>query len=160
MTMRRFAQDTEVSVQKSEAEIKSLLIRYGATAFMSGGNATGAMIAFEMVARKIVFRMELPNRADEQFTHYTHSSGKMVPRSVEKANEQWEQACRSRWRALALAIKAKLEAVAVGITTFEEEFLAHIVLHDGLTVGQHVRPRIAEYYDSGKVTPLLEGPKS
>ena len=71
-----------------------------------------------------------------------------------------EQACRSRWRALALAVKAKLEAVAIGITTFEDEFMAHIVMPDGLTVGEHVRPRIASAYESGQVTPLLGGPKS
>ena len=43
----------------------------------------------------------------------------------------WEQVCRQRWRALLLIIRAKLEAVASGITTLENEFLANIVLPDG-----------------------------
>ena len=39
------------------------------------------------------------------------------------AHGRWEQACRQRWRALALVIKAKLEAIDAEISTFEEEFL-------------------------------------
>ena len=68
-----------------------------------------------------------------------------------------EQEVRRRWRALALVVKAKLEAVASNITTFEEEFMAHIVMPDGRTVGQHVRPQIEASYASGKVVPLLLG---
>jgi hypothetical protein len=154
--MRRFAQETSVSVEKSKAEIEAMLSKYGATAFMSGTNQTEAIIAFEMSARKIMFRLTLPNKADRRFTH---TPSRNTPRHPADAHGEWEQACRSRWRALALAIKAKLEAVAVGITTFENEFMAHIVMPDGLTVGDHVRPRIADAYASGKVTPLLEGPK-
>jgi hypothetical protein len=45
---------------------------------------------------------------------------------------------RRRWRSLALAIKAKLEVVASGIATFDEEFMAHLVLPDGTTVGDRV----------------------
>ena len=43
---------------------------------------------------------------------------------------------RQRWRALALCIKAKLEAVECGITSFEEEFLAHVVMPNGQTFGK------------------------
>jgi hypothetical protein len=46
----------------------------------------------------------------------------------------WEQACRSRWRALALIIKAKLEAVDLGITSVEKEFAPDMVMGDGRTV--------------------------
>ena len=154
--MRRFAEKTSVSVDKSKAEIEALLTRYGATAFMSGSNQAEAVIAFEMKERKIMFRLQLPNKQDRQFTH-TIGRGKL--RKPQDALAEWEQGCRSRWRALALAIKAKMEAVEVGIMTFENEFMAHIVMPDGLTVGDHVRPRIADAYASGKVTPLLEGPK-
>jgi hypothetical protein len=57
-----------------------------------------------------------------------------------------------------LVIKAKLEAVEGGITTFEDEFLAHIVLPDGQTVAHHVRPRIEAVYSSGEVQALLPTP--
>lgn len=155
--MRRFAQDTSVSVEKSRAEIEGLLTRYGATSFMAGVNQVEAVIAFEMKDRKIMFRLPVPDRAARRFTH---TPGRDLPRRPEEAIREWEQACRSRWRALALAIKAKLEAVEIGITTFEDEFMAHIMMPDGLTVGDHMRPRITDAYASGNVTPLLPGPSS
>lgn len=151
--MRRFAEDTSVSVEKSRAEIEKLLTKYGASAFMSGNNQVEAVIAFEMKDRKIMFRLPLPRKDERRFTHSSRGM-----RTASAALEGWEQACRSRWRALALAIKAKLEAVAIGITTFEDEFMANIVMPDGMTVGQHVRPRIADAYASGQVTPLLPAP--
>ena len=58
------------------------------------------------------------------------------------AQKAWEQACRQRWRALSLCIKAKLEACESGITTFEEEFLAQLVLPGGVTVAEKIMPSI------------------
>lgn len=72
-------------------------------------------------------------------------------------HKAWEQACRQRWRALALAIKAKLEAVEAGITTFEDEFMAHIVLPDGSTFGSWARPQIAKVYELNAMPALLPG---
>lgn len=158
--MGKFAADTDVSAEKSRAEIERLIIRYGATstAFM---NAPGrAMIMFEAHNRRIVFELPLPNRDDREFIHYRHSSGRMLPRKSDAALAAWEQGCRQRWRALVLVIKAKLEAVESGITTFENEFLAHIIMPDGLTVAQHVRPRIAAAYETQTMQPLLPGPST
>lgn len=64
---------------------------------------------------------------------------------------------RQRWRALALAIKAKLEAVETGIATFEEEFLNYIVLPDGVTVGEFIRPQIETAYATGTMPKMLPG---
>ncbi len=58
---------------------------------------------------------------------------------------------------LALVIKAKLEAVETGITMFDEEFLAHIVLPNGNTVGQFMLPQVESTYNSGAMPPLLPG---
>lgn len=63
-------------------------------------------------------------------------------RSDDAAEKAWEQATRQRWRALHLVVKAKLEAVESGITVFDDEFLAHIVLPDGGTVGRWMRLRV------------------
>jgi len=56
---------------------------------------------------------------------------------------------RRRWRALVLVVKGKLEAVESEIVTFEEEFLAHLVLPNGQTVGSEVRPMVAQAYETG-----------
>jgi len=152
--MTSFAQATTVSVDKSRSEIERLIVRYGATstAFMSGPGR--AMIMFEAQDRRIVFELPLPDQSDAVFRY----DGRKHLRSSEQRYEVWEQACRQRWRALALVIKAKLEAVESGITTFEDEFLAHIMMPDGITVGKHIKPNIAAVYAGGKMRPLLPAP--
>jgi hypothetical protein len=152
--MTRFAENTAVSVEKSRAEIEGLIIRYGATssAFMNGPGK--AVIMFEAKQRRVMFTLLLPNLDDKAFMR----DGRGTVRGPEGRRKAWEQACRQRWRALALVIKAKLEAVESGITTFQDEFLAHIVMPDGQTVGTHLHPRIAAAYEAGKMVPLLPGP--
>ncbi|MEM9027083.1 MAG: hypothetical protein AAGC70_01820 [Pseudomonadota bacterium] len=154
---RRYAADTSVSVAKTRADLEVLLDRYGAESVMLGRSTTEAIVGWMMRERKIIIRMKLPDPQAEEFKR-TPSRNKV--RTREAAHAAWEQACRSRWRALHLAIKAKLEAVEVGITTFEEEFLAHIVMPDGRPVGEHVLPGVSLAYRDGKVTPLLEPPDS
>lgn len=146
-----FAEGTTVSVEKSRAEIEKLITRYGATstAFMTAPGR--AIVCFEANGRRIMFELKLPDIAEKQFLR----DGRGSTLSPIKRAEKWEQACRQRWRALALVIKAKLEAVESGITTFEDEFLAHIVMPDGQTVATHIKPRIAEAYDGGKMLALM-----
>lgn len=152
--MAKFAENTSVSVEKSRAEIESLIVRYGAThtAFMSAPSR--AVICFEAKGRRIMFELPLPDRSEKRFQR----DGRGSLRSAQKIGEAWEQACRQRWRALALVIKAKLEAVESGITAFEDEFLAHIVMPDGQTVASHVKPRIAQAYEEQLMVPLLPAP--
>lgn len=151
--MTLYASDTSVSVSRSKAEIEAILERYGASQFMSGWDASQAVIGFTMPVgeevRQVRFLLPMPDKLDRRFTH--HSKGE---RTSDAALKAWEQACRQRWRALALVIKAKLEAVSAGISVFEDEFLANIVMHDGRTVSQHVRPTIARVYQ-GNIQPLL-----
>ena len=155
---RKFAENTEVPVERSRSEIEGLIVRYGATstAFFTGPDES--MIAFEAKGRRVIFRLPLPKRSQKEIANYRHSTGKWVPRDAGGIQAAWEKACRQRWRALALVIKAKLEAVECGISLFEDEFLANIVMPDGQTVSDHVRPRIAAAYESGTMQPLLPAP--
>jgi hypothetical protein len=148
----RYAVNTEVSVEKSRGEIERILSRYGATAFMYGWDEAKAVVQFRASDRLIRFLLPLPDRDDRAFTH-TPSKG--LRRSSDDAERAWEQACRVQWRSLALVIKAKLEAVEAGITEFEDEFLAHVVLPDGSTVGAFIRPQIADAYSSGLMPSAL-----
>jgi hypothetical protein len=152
----RFAADTSVSVDRSKAEIERLLARYGAQQFMAGWRDGEACIGFVIERRTIRFLLPLPDRAADEFTKTPAGRRR---RSADDAARAWEQACRSRWRALLLVIKAKLEAVAVGISTIEDEFLAWTVLPggDGRTVGDVLRPQIAASIESGKPARLLLG---
>jgi hypothetical protein len=66
-----------------------------------------------------------------------------------------ERTCRQRWRALTFVIKAKLEAVEAGISEFESEFLANVVLPDGSSVGDFIRPQIERAYSEGTLPSAL-----
>jgi hypothetical protein len=156
-----YASGTSVTVDRSRAEIESLLRRYGADQFVSGWEAgRRALIGFRAHGKQVRFELTLPDPGDPIFQpkrrlHRRYNSASRSYVNVGASGDRYEAEVRRRWRALALVVKAKLEAVATGITTFETEFMAHIVMPDGRTVGDHVRPRIEAAYASGKMQPLL-----
>lgn len=150
--MGRYATDTSVSSEQTRMEIERTLRRYGASRFAYATMDDRAMIGFEMAGRQIRFLLPLPDQNDRQFTHTPERGARRTP---ENAAREWEQACRQRWRALALVIKAKLEAVECGISVFEDEFMANIVLPGGGTVGDFMRPQIAQAYLTGRMPPML-----
>ena len=141
-----YAASTTVPVDRTRAEIERTLQRYGAISFAYGYDADRAMIQFSAHGRQVRFALNLPSPGDRRFTHHARGA-----RTADAARVQWEQACRQRWRALLLCIKAKLEAIESGISSFEDEFAMWVVLPDGSTVRDHVQPAIAEAYDTGRV---------
>jgi len=155
----RYAEGTTVSPERSQAEISESLRRYGASSYVSGYEDNRAMIAFRANDRTIRFILDLPLPGDEEF-RFTPTRQKRRP---DGARGAYEAEVRRRWRALALAIKAKLEAVATGIASFEDEFLAYTVLPDNTTVGDRVRAEIEAAWRTGQAPPRLlpqiEGPK-
>lgn len=146
--MRRYAQNTSVPVDRSRAEIERVLVRYGASGFgyqwdrrlvpvvptpMNGPKVREqevASIMFQVKDRRV--RLDIPMPSDD--------------REV-----------RQRWRAVLLVIKAKLEAVASGISTLEAEFLANIVTGDGMTIGDKLLPRLTEAVQAGRLLPAAGG---
>ena len=150
--MPRYAERTTVSSEASRADIERTLRRYGADQFMYGWGPGSAIVAFRADDRHVRFTLPLPDpHADE----FAFTPGRGLPRSDSAREEAYEQAVRQRWRALALVIKAKLEAVEAGITEFEDEFLAHIVLPGDRTVGEWMRPQVEKAYLTGRMPPLL-----
>ncbi len=149
-----YAANTDVSVERSRAELERTLNRYGASAFGYATRDELATVVFELADRRIAFELPLPSRTDRKFTHHARGA-----RTVPAATAAWEQACRQRWRALNLAVKAKLEAVEAGIAEFEDEFLAYIVLPGGGTMSGVARPAIAHAYETGTMPALMAGPR-
>lgn len=148
--MGLYASNTSVSSDRSKSEIERILERYGADEFVSGWDQKRAVVMFRMNERRIRFYLPMPSRED-----FKVSEGGRRRTSDYAIDEAWEQAKRQRWRALALAIKAKLEAVASGITSFEEEFMAHVVMPNGKNFGEWAVPQIAESYSKKAMPPLL-----
>lgn len=160
--MTRFAEKTDVSASRSRDEIERTLERYGADQFLYGWQEASAVLGFRMNGRHIKFVLPLPSRDDEAFNIYLRGSVR-YQRESEQALKLWEQATRQRWRALSLVVKAKLEAVETGITTFDDEFLAHIVLPNGATAGEWLKPQVEDAYRLGTMPallPMLPAPES
>lgn len=148
----KFASETSVSVENSQAEIRKILGRYGASKFMYYEEESRAAIMFEMKGKRIKFLLPLPAKSEKRFWQ---TPSRRYARSADAAYKEWEQACRQRWRALALAIKAKLESVESGIASFEEEFYAFIMLPSGKTVYEESYEAVNNAYLSGSMPKLL-----
>jgi len=122
-----YAEKTKVPVSQSKGDIEKLVKKYGADAFGAMEFSNRVQIVFRMGGRNLMFRVNLPDTEQEQ---------------------------RSMFRALLLTIKGKLESAERGIETFEEAFLANIVMPDGRTVGETTTPQIESAY-GGHDVPLL-----
>lgn len=147
----RFAKGTSVSIFKTKGEIEALLDKAGATAIVSGSSTTQrlAQVMFELKGRRVVFRVRTADPA--KFAR----DGRGSVLGPSKRDVLVEAEDRRLWRCLLLSIKSKLECVESGIETFDEAFLAHVVMPDGSTVAEHAIPRIVEAYKSGAMVPLL-----
>jgi hypothetical protein len=129
--MTKFAARTRVSPESTRIEIERTVKRYGATGFSSGWQGKAVRIEFLCRDRHIRMTMTEPEGPQSQ---------------------------RQKWRALLLLVKAKLEAVDAKISTFEEAFLADIVMPDGRTVYDATRGPIKLAYESGHAPALLGAP--
>lgn len=132
-----YAARTSVPEAKTRSEIEQMLHKAKATSVGVFTSTDSAAIAFEMRDRRIIFKLAMPKGDDRKAA----------------------QVRRRKWRALHLSIKAKLTSVEDGIESFEDAFLAHVVMPDGTTVSESVRPRIASAYKDQKMQPLLPAPR-
>jgi hypothetical protein len=135
VSARKYAEGTEVPAERSRAEIERILTRFGADQFGYGSKQDAAVIVFRANNRHVRFLLPMPEA---------------LP-----AGDKRDREIRRRWRALTMCIKAKLESVATGIESFEESFMAHVVLPNGMTLAEHARPLIEQAYTDGKMPPLL-----
>lgn len=151
--MGTYASNTEVSSDRSRSEIERTLARYGATHFGYMTEPGRAMVAFRKDGRQVRFIVPLPDPNDREFTHSQRGA-----RTASAKENLYEQAIRQRWRALALVVKAKLEAVESGIAEFDQEFYAYTVLPNGRTVYEETFEQVSEMIQTGMPGRLmLEG---
>ena len=143
-----YAKNTTVSEAKSRMDIEQVIRKYGASQFVSGFTEDAAMIGFTLNGWQVRFILPLDVEPETR----TPTGRCRKPDAVEKARDQER---RRRWRALFLVIKAKLEVVETGISSFEEEFLAHIVIDGNRTVKGEVLPKLRQLYETGDLPPLL-----
>lgn len=145
-----YAAKTKVSVNTTRVEIEDMLTRYGAEQFAIFVEPDiRAVVRFTAHNRMVQFVVNFPLRSEFART----PTGRA--RSRNQVDQEHAAGMRSMWRRLLLVIKAKMEAVESGITTFEQEFLAHTLLPSGETVGEWIEPQIDAAYDSGRMPSVL-----
>jgi len=151
--MTRYASTTTVAVEKSKRVIEDVLRQHGADQYHTGWDATRDIIEFGWQGKQIRFVLPRPNRKD-----YARSEAGRL-RTTRQTDDAIDQADRQRWRALYLVVRAKLEAVEAGISIFEEEFMAFIVVPgQNQTVGEILLPRIqAGTFDVSRMLPAAPG---
>ena len=137
--MAKYAEGTSVPVERSQAEINKILTRFGADQLAQASSASppAVLMGFRVKGRLIRFHLPMPLPKDFSGT----------PIQIEKL---FAGECRRRWRALLLVLKAKLEAVDSGITTFEQEFYGYTVLPTGLTIYESTHKEVARALEHGK----------
>lgn len=150
MSAGTYAAETSVSPEKSRSEIERTLERYGASDFGYMVTTSHAQVAFKVGEHTVRMRLGLPDVAEFRTT----TTGRA--RSVADARAAREKAVRQRWRALTLAVKAKLEVIESGLATFEEEWFAYLVLPDGGTVYEQAAEQYRASIATGRTVPLLE----
>ena len=152
--MGRYASSTTVSVEKSQGELKRLLSRYGADGFMLAETRTKAGIQFVIDRRCVKFQLELPDRED-----FLHTPDRGLERSAATVRKLWEQACRQKWRALLLFVKATLEAVDEGVVDFDQAFMPFTVVdQSGQTFHDRYGGEFRKWLESGKAPAALALP--
>lgn len=135
--MSPYAKHTKVSADRSSEEVRRLLRNAGATDLMVGDIGNAVQLLFKLKGRTIRFTCPLPTWAEMS----KDPAGRRRPEKHVPA--AMEQEIQRRWRAVVLVVKAKLEAVATGIVTFDQEWLAHVVTRqDGKTVGELAIPEL------------------
>lgn len=150
-----YAENTAVSVDRSKSELRKVIYKNDGSNYQFAESDDRAMVLFMKNARLIRFDVHFLSPDDQQFI--LTPTGR--DRTREAAFTEWEKECRRRWRALILCIKAKFETVDSGISSFEEEFMAHIVLPNKQTVAEVMLPQIEVAYKTGEMPRLLEMPE-
>jgi hypothetical protein len=137
--MALYAHDTRVPVSQSRAEIERLLDRHKAKQF-------GTAVDYDLLQARVQFRLH------DRIVRFVIA---LPDRKKYGDGVRFERAERQKWRALLLVIKAKLESVENAIETFEQAFLANVVMPNDRTVAEIMAPLIAESYKGGTMPKAL-----
>jgi hypothetical protein len=145
----RYAEKTSVSVENSRGEIERTLSGTALPPLPTAGTRSArSLSSITKTARSGSFFPCRTARPESSRIPQAEVTVALTPMHTRPGSRRAGNGC-------GLAIKAKLEAVAAGITTFEDEFRAHIVLPDGSTFGLWARPQIAKVYEDNTMPSLL-----
>lgn len=146
-----YAENTTVSPARTREELEKFLVRRGATGFVAGWQGDRNVVSFIWRDRHMRVEVPLLERTHVKITH-TETARRRTERQQQEA---YDKMVRSRWRAVFLIIKAKIETIELGASTLDQEFGMSYVLPDGSTVADNVLPRLEQAFSTGEVPELL-----
>lgn len=131
--MPRYAEGTKVPVEASRGELTGILAKHGVQRMAWMTEPGGDVLQFELEGNAYRFKIDRPT-LDEVRDRYVAEGGRwnLVYDEQAKVDAEW----RRRWRAHVLLLKAKLEFVAGGDTTLENEFMPALVVKGGKTLAE------------------------
>lgn len=148
-----YAHGTTVTTERSRAELDRILAKAGADERGFVTNPGLVQVGFKIhgIPVRIGVQHRMPREIfDEAHANFIAGDGVHGWKSWTQAKrnawaeKQADQEERERWRVLVLLVKAKLEAIELGYSTVEREFLADIVAKDGRTVGEYIIDQLAD----------------
>lgn len=120
---------TDVGVDKSQGEIRKLLLAHGAANFSFGeGAVNGCLWAIvEFVHHDHLVRVRVSLKEPDTKVVNNKVQRTRTRTRTQIVNDLVEQEARRIWRVLFHGLKARLVSVEEGVETFEQAFLAHLV---------------------------------
>lgn len=156
--MTKYAQGTDVGVERSRNELERMLRAHGATGYVSGWDDRDGRhaVMFRITDRMVRLTVARPS-PDDRDVRLTPTGRRRTDAAASEAAQAEE---RRRWRSLVLVTKAKLVSVADGVQTIEQAFMADIVLPDGRTVSDWLTPQLETAYATAEMPSLMPGSSS
>lgn len=131
---------TEVAVSKSQEEIRKLIYAHKGTGVMliSRPPAEGfeAFVEIEKTPYHVRI-MATTKTVSKQDKNWRVRSQSMMDTLIEQEN-------RRVWRVLYWHLKAMFEAADAGVIDVRNIIMPYVVLRDGLTLADHIRPKMQE----------------
>ena len=152
--MGRYASNTEVSVDRSQAEIRKTIERYGGDNVVIGTSRSQRVARIQFSYKDMPLQISV-NLPDPNAKRFWHTLGGRRRRNSEVAYKEWEKDCRRLWRVLLLLVKAQFEVIENHVLSAEEVFLPWLLLTDGQTVAERNVPLLSKLLDAGGTGRLL-----
>jgi len=113
-------EDTSVSIDKSQAQIRKLLNKFNVKAIRFTSYPSYALLEF---MREV---------SDKQYVPYRITVEPKVRDWARNSARELDRAERQVWRVAYWWLKSKLEAIEFGLVEFEQDFLPYMLLQDSV----------------------------
>lgn len=130
---------TEVSVPKSQDAIRKMIYAHKGTGLMLLSQPPREGFEAMVELEKTAYHIRVMATCKTQFRD--RYGWAITGNALIKAREQEE---RRVWRVLYWHLKAMFEATDAGVIDIRDVIMPYVVLRDGRTLADHIKPRMAE----------------